>query len=162
MPFRIRVDKEFAGPSLEDLEPILEDIPDPVEVRWTGSRRDYLLLERHGAREFLLVVQDVETQERTLWALGGPLELSQEDLDAAKSALTSKADQMWRTRVENLGPARGTLLITKVLADSLRAGKVPKPSLSIGLDCVLKGVHPVDADILLRLRANKRSLVAGS
>lgn len=159
MPFKLRVDKEFAGPTLCDLEPILDELEGPVEVRWTGSKRDYLAYERHGAREVLMVVPDVETLERTIWVLGGHLELSEDDLQAAKSALTSRSEQTWRTRVDALGPTRGTLLLTKVMADSLRSGKKAPAALSIALDCILQGVNPADADVLLRLRANNLRLV---
>jgi hypothetical protein len=159
MPFKLRVDKEFAGPTLCDLEPILDELQDPVEVRWTATKRDYLAYERHGAREVLMVVPDVETQEKTIWVLGGALELTDEDMLAAKAALTSRSDQTWRTRVDGLGPTRSTLLLTKVMADSLRAGRKAPAALSIALDCILQGVNPADADVLLRLRANNLRLV---
>lgn len=159
MSFKLRVDKEFAGPTLCDLEPVLGDLPDPVEVRWTASKRDYLGYERHGAREIHMVVPDLDTLERTIWALGGHLELSDEDLQAAKTALTSKSDQTWRVRVDGLGTTRGTLLLMKVMADSLRAGRKAPAAISIARDCILQGVNPADADVLLRLRANNLRLV---
>ena len=158
MAFTLRVDKEFFGPSLTELEPILNELPDPVEVRWSGSRLDFLAFER-TTRDIVMVVPDVEQAERTTWLLGGRLELPEEDLKAARKALTSTKDQTWRSRVEDLGFSRGALLLTKVTADAIRAGKTPKASTSIAIDCLLQKVHPADADVLLRLRvANPRML----
>ena len=153
MPFTVKVDADFAGPTLGELEPVLENLENPIEVRWTGSRFDFLAYERSSARTFILISPDLAIAERTLWVLGGPLSLSPEDLEAAKMSLTSKQDQTWRLRVEGLGPTRGTLLLTKVVGDSLRSGKSPRATTSVALDCLLEGVHPADADVLLRLRA---------
>lgn len=159
MPFAVRVDKEFAGPTLQDLEPILDDLSDPVEVRWTGSRVDFLTLERHSARSLILVTPDDVQRERTIWILGGTLDMSPDDLEAAKLALTNKRDQTWRLRVSDMGTTRGTLLLTKVVGDAIRNGKRPPASVSVALDCLHRQVNPADADVLLRLRtANPRLL----
>ena len=80
MPFSVRTDKEFAGPTLTELLPILEDIPDPVEARWSGSRQDFLAFEKCAARTLILVAPDNAVAERALWLLGGALELSKDDL----------------------------------------------------------------------------------
>lgn len=160
MPFSTKVDREFAGPTLSELEPVLADIEDPVEVRWSGSRADFLAYERTPAeRTLVLITPDDQTAERTIWLLGGALELSPDDLQAAKQALINPKDQTWRLRVEDLGANRGVLLLTTVLGSSLRDGKKPKASISVTTDCLLNRVHPADADVLLRLRvANPRLL----
>ena len=158
MAHSVQVDPGFTGPTLCDLAPILEDLPDPVEVRWTGSKQDYLVFESWAHRELVLITPDVETSEKTLWALGGKLPISPEDLQAAKTALTSTKDQTWRTRVEGLGVARATLLLTTVVGDSIRAGRRPAASASIAIDCLLSRVNPADADVLLRLRTANRQL----
>ena len=170
MPFEIKVDKDFAGPTFCELEPVLDELPGPVEVRWTGSKQDILLYERNADRvieidkvaypvTYVLVVPDVEAQEKTLWALGGVLTLPKEELDAAKLALFSRSNPAaWRKKAEALGTVRATLLITKVAGDAVRKGKSPKAGLSIAADCVVNHVSPVDADVLLHLRVGIRSL----
>ena len=159
MPFSVRTDKEFAGPTLPELLPILEDIPDPVEARWSGSRQDFLAFEKCTARTLILVAPDNAVAERALWLLGGALELSKDDLEAAKQALVSRKEQTWRLRVDNLGHTRGTLLLTKVIGESLRGGKTPKAAASITSDCLFRRIDPADADVLMRLRtANPRLL----
>ena len=59
-----------------------------------------------------------------------------DDLEAAKRALVSRKEQTWRLRMDDLGQTRGTLLLTKVLGDSLRGGKTPKAAASITSDSV--------------------------
>lgn len=153
MPFTVRVDKDFAGPTLCELEPVLDELQDPVEVRWAGSRLDFLAYERNASRTLVLVTVDDAVAERALWVLGGALTLPTDVLEASKAALVNKKDQTWRLRVEDLGPTRGTLLLTTVVGESLRSGKVPRAAASVAIDCLLNHVHPADADVLLRLRA---------
>jgi len=156
MPYEIRVDKDFAGPSLQDLEPVLSELEDPVEVRWSGSKGDILAQERQCSRSLILIVPDVETAEKTLWVLGGVLTLPEDELKAAKCALFSKyAPSSWRKKAEALGIIRSTLLLTKVAADAVRKGVTPRPGLSVAADVVLNHVSPVDADVILRLRFGK-------
>ena len=51
MPFEIKVDKDFAGPTFCELEPVLDELPGPVEVKWAGTRQDILLYERNADRK---------------------------------------------------------------------------------------------------------------
>ena len=165
MPFRLRVDKEFFGPTLCEMEPVLEILnPDrgnptevEVEVRWTGDRRDNLAYERNSEYAFVLVVPDIETAEKTSWSLGGAMDLPQAELEAAEVALFSKAGSgvAWRKKAEGLGAVRATLLLTKVAADAVRRGKRPRVATALAADCIINHVSPADADVLLRLRLGR-------
>ncbi len=155
--FAVAVDPEFHGPTLDELEPILEDLPSPIEVRWTGSATDYLLLERHHRdRRLLLKVADQDLADRTLWTLGGKFPLGKEAIEAAKKALTNQASQTWRADMDRTSPTRGSLLLIRVVGDSLRSGKKPQAAMSIARDCLFQGVNPADADVLMRLRTGRR------
>ena len=153
MGARVVIHAEDHRLTLSDLDPVLDDIEDPVEVHWTGSREDLQLWEKWKHRELVLFVEDQEHAEKALWATGTPLDLSEGDLRAAKKALGSPTGDAWRARVESVGLTRGTLLLTAVIGSSLRSGRFPAASVSIVHDCLFRHVHPADADILLRLRA---------
>ena len=152
--FKIVVD--YHGPSLCDMLPILDrvELSEVPQVRWAGTRQDFLALEKVGSRKFLLVVPDAETRDKTLWRLDGALEITTEDLDVAKGTLVHKDQHhAWRAHMAKLDYPQRTMLICKVMAAALLAGKKPRQSsVSIARECVLDHIDPTDADILIRLR----------
>lgn len=151
----IRVEP-FDGPNLVELEPILASIPDPVEARWDASPKEFDLLTVLVGRKVVLFVKDVHALDRLIVHLGAPIVLDPGLITKGKSALAQQMATGWRELCEGLGHARSTLLLTKVVADSVRSGKTPKV-VSVAKDVILKGVSPADADVLLRLKvwANK-------
>lgn len=155
-PFRI--DPEFHGPTLAELMPILEDISwdnsGPLEVRWTGSPADYLGLERARLRKLLLVVPDLNTQERTIWNLDGELAMAPAEVETTMKTLFVKANQAdWRKRLGSLNYARGTMLLCRIVSDTLKQGtKIRSGTVAIARECLLDHINPMDADVLLRLR----------
>lgn len=156
MPVSFKVAPDFHGPTLPELQSVLVDLPDPVEVRWTGSRQDLVALERSASRILILVVPDAEAMERATWVLGVGLTMSPADYDATRASLVNRDQQTWRTRVDDLGHARGTMLLCKLVADALRAGRKQGPTITgIARECVLDRLDPVDADVLLRLRTSQ-------
>ena len=154
MPFTIVVDEDFSGPPLEDLLPVLDELSDPVEVSWEGTSAELRLYERNENRTFLFMVKDNKVLDRTLWALGGSIPLTPEEITASKTALTNRNSQDWRSGMESLGYIRGMLVLTKLTGDSLRSGKKPIAIARTAIDC-LRGVNPLDADLLIRLRTSK-------
>ena len=106
----IRIDPEFHGPTLCELMPILDDLhleDKPMEVRWGGFPMDYVWLEKAKLHRFILVVPDLDTQEKTLWKLGGALLLSKEEVNSAQQALFSTTNQAeWRKRIATSRLAR--------------------------------------------------------
>ena len=149
-----KIAKDFHGPTLEEQVSVLDAIADPVEVRWTGSKADYRMLDTHLRRHFILVVPDVETHERALWRLGLGHCITPEDLLAAKQGLVRKDQQTWRAQCSPLGYDRGTLLLCRIMSSALLEGKpTPSPVVSLACDCVLNHMDPADTDVLLRLQA---------
>lgn len=151
----IRVEA-FDGPNLAELEPILAEIPDPIEARWDATPKEFDLLTLLGDRRVVLFVKDVYAVDKLTIHLGAPINLDPGLVAKGKSALAQQMATGWRELCEGLGHTRSTLLLTKVVADSVRSGKTPKV-VSVAEDVILKGVSPADADVLLRLRvwANK-------
>lgn len=152
MPFRVEVSPDSHWPSFSDLDPVMALLDDPVDLSWTGTRDDQQLWEKWRGRSLVLHVVDQEQAEKALWTLGGPLELSQEDLASARKALTHKTDQTWRPRVESLGHSRAVLLLTSVVGASVRSGKAAKAASSVVRDCLFRRISPADADVFMRLR----------
>ena len=155
MSFTVTVDDTFAGCPLEDLLPVLGELPQPIEVRWECSPADLYAYEQNNDKSFHFIVKDSKTLDRTLWALGGSVPMTAEDIAATKKALTSRATQEWRSTIEGMGATRGLLVMTRVLADSLRGGKRPLAVSRATSDCIHHGVHPQDVDLLMRLRTSR-------
>lgn len=155
-----KVAAEFKGPTLTELLPILPDVPADVavEARWTGSKQDYLALEKAKDRKIVLVVPDTETQERTLWNLGGALPIKPEELEAARRDLGTPALNVnWRVRLMELGHSRGTMLLCKIMSNGILAGRKSRPeTVAIARECLLSRLDPTDADVLMRLQVARR------
>ena len=147
----------FSGPTIHDLSPVIDGIPDPVDVGWVGSRQDYHYFETFPERSFILHVTDQDLAEKTLWNLGAALPISQADLSVAKKALVSEADQTWRSTVDGIGATRGTQLLLKIASESLRKGLRPTRTLAIAIGCLCDGLHPADADVMLRVARPRRN-----
>lgn len=155
MPFTTSVDPDFMGPTLRELLPVLGDLPEPIEVRWQGTPEDNRLYSRNLHRMFTFICPDVDVAEKALYTHGGSLTLDQADFDAARTALMSRNSGAWRSTAENLGQARATLLLTKVVGDAIRAGKKPQISTVATIDCLFGRVSPIDVDTLIRLRSSQ-------
>src|SRR5271166_3373987 len=146
----IVVQQDFNGPMLPDIEPVLDLIEGVVDVRWTNTKAEQVVLERHRDRSFKLYVPDLPLMERTATALGLSYVL---DMGIRQSALASLVYQKisnWRAFTEGIGSTVSRSLLTRLSADSLRKGGRPKLA-AIAAECVLDGINPCDADVLLRL-----------
>ena len=65
----IRIDS-FDGPTLLELAPVIDEIPDPIEARWAGTPAEFLFLAKVTNRSLILYVQDFHAQDR-ITLLGG-------------------------------------------------------------------------------------------
>ena len=142
-----------ACPSLQELEPSIVEIPpeETIDIRWENSRQEQVILEHHRNRNFRLYVPDLQSCERATSTLELPLTLDKSMVGDARLALTNKKLYNWRefSREKGATVARNTLL--KIAADEIRNGNQPKLA-HVVRDMFLKGVSPVNADTLLRLR----------
>jgi hypothetical protein len=142
----------FDGPNLVELEPILKEIPDPIEARWEGSQKEFDLIPTLADRRVILYAKDVFAQDKLTIYLGAPISMDAGLVTKGRATLAQQSAAGWRDLCEALGHSRSTLLLVKIVADAVRAGKKPKAAAIAG-DVILKGVNPADADILLRLKA---------
>ena len=155
MSYSVVVDGAFAGPPIADLLPVLDVLPDPIEVRWEGTPLELHAYETHKGRAFQFMVKDTKVLDKTLWALGGSVPLTDGEADTARTALVTRSGLDWRSSLEDQGYIRGMLTLTKLVGDSLRSGKQPAAACRVAIDCLIGGVNPVDADLLMRLRTKK-------
>jgi len=145
----IRV-SSYDGPSILDLDPVLNEVQGDVEVSWTNTKSELRALEKYPHRTFILHVNDSQSMERTAVTLGQPFQLDHDFMEKAWSYLNSKKSYNWRTFVDGVGVGVSRCLITKISANAIRKGKQPLIA-AIATDCVLNQTNPIDADVFFRL-----------
>ena len=147
----LKLDAKFQGPTLSELVPIFDMLPDPVIARWDGA--DLELVQ--ACERLVLVVADVDTQARVALLLGRRVVWDDETLEACRKTLTASRDMAWKPWIESRGAQLGSAALLAVLGHSVRSGRYPVAALSVVSDVVHKKTHPGDADVFLRLRAGK-------
>jgi hypothetical protein len=147
----IAIRADYTGPTLLELEPVLETTEGTVEVRWEGTSAELATLCRYPKRKFILIVNDLSSMERTASITGKRLVMEKQFLDNAKLTLISRKSYNWRFTVDDVGLGVARAALTKLSADSIRLGKKPilAPIIS---DVLCDGVSSLDTDVLLRLR----------
>jgi|GEM_PF-2963797 len=155
---KIEVDPGFRGPTIAELEPVVQDIPDdPLRVRWGGTREETKLLESHGNRNFVLCVAGMEEMGAAAGMLGAALQMEGRILGGGGNALASKKAYNWKTFSEGIGPSATRSLVVKLAVDSVRQGKQPVLA-RVAADVLLGKASPMDADVLIRLRPARQRL----
>jgi hypothetical protein len=142
------------APTLTDLEYVLEDLQDPIEARWTGTREEIILAKSLSERQIILHVRD-ELRDRAVLDLGLTFPITQKQVEQAKTAITSRQSQEWRQFAEDIGNTRAALTLTRVASESLNNGKNPRALLSVVSDLWTRRVNAQDADVLMRLRSRR-------
>lgn len=151
--FTCVVDENWMGPTIIEIGPILSDMEDPVHVRWNNTTQERLFYTRNKTREFVLHVQSETECARTSSTLGGSYILDKKDFERARAALIQKTGPEWRALVEELGQTRALAVLSATVASSIKSGKRPTVTCSVVSSVVLEGVHPQDADVLMRIRS---------
>ena len=147
----IQVNPNYSGPSILELNSVMDDVQGTVEVRWQGTREERVALQRNSARKFILFVPDLPAMERAATALGRLLAFDNALLAAALTSLTSRKAYNWRQFSDDVGTAMTRSILTRLSAGALRKGVTPKIA-NVASECLIEGVNPIDADVLLRLR----------
>ncbi len=147
----IKIDSTYAGPTILELDAIIADVQGVVEVRWQGTKAEYVTLEHYPKRAFILHVQDLPAMERAATALGQPYAFDASLLATTFTSLTSRKAYNWRSFVDGIGVTLTRSLITRISAGAIRKGTTPRLA-KIASECILENVNPIDADVLLRLR----------
>jgi hypothetical protein len=150
----IQIDKDFEGPTLDELVTIMDEITeDPIKVSWGNTHDEVALLRSYPDKKFTLYVNDFPAKDRAIAVLGLSLDQPQPVLKKAKDVLNDFKSYDWRNFCEESksgGPAPKYLLL-KLAADSLRRGG--RPALAeIMTPILIGGISIVDADVLLRLK----------
>ena len=151
MNCEIVINPEFQGPTILEIESVLDNVQDPIEVSWANSSTELSILQKYRNRHFILVVPDLNTMERTACLTGNTFKLDASLIENTKTSLISKKGYNWRSTTEDLGMGVSRAIITKVSADSIRKGKRPIIA-SILSELFCDGVSSLDTDVLLRLK----------
>jgi len=149
----LRID-DAKAPTLLELEYVLQDLLDPIEAKWNGTKEEILLAKTLRHRHLLLHVRE-DGRDKAVLDLGLEFPITAKQVQQAKVAITSKSSQEWRTFAEDVGNTRATLTLTRVATESLEGGKHPRALLSVVSDMWTKRVNAQDADVLMRLRARR-------
>lgn len=144
------VDSNYNGPSLQELAPVLANVEGTVNVRWTNTREERVLLDSNRARNFKLFVVDPAMMERTASALGLRYSFDLKTREQAKLVLANRKNYNWRQFIDDVGPTVCRSIITRIASDAARQGVKPKLA-NIARECLLEGISVIDADVLLRL-----------
>lgn len=152
MPFQIKLDPDFKGPTLIELETIIHDTKGVIEILWENTKLEFLTLARYSKRDFILHVKDCQTLDKVANVLGIKLPIDKNVIDNAKESLGSRRNYNWRPLVQGSGSTIGKSTVLRIASDALRNGKSSILA-SIASDCLFKNVNPIDADVFLRLKA---------
>lgn len=104
----LRIEAEYAGPTLAEMEPLLELSDEPIEVRWENTKAEIRLLARCGQREVTLVVPNLVGMEKAASTLGLKYVVERDLILNSLSSLNEPVGQ-WREFSTQNGPylARG-------------------------------------------------------
>lgn len=149
---KVQLSNEFLGPNILELAPVLDNIQGVIEVFWENSKAEIHTLKQHPDRSFILMCRDVALAERTAATLGVSFQLDVKIVEEGLTALLSRKNYNWRPFSEEVGTSTTGCVVTKLTANNIRSGGRPKLA-PIAADIIHAGVNPVDADVLLRIRA---------
>ncbi len=153
MNLEIKLNPDFQGPNLLELEPVIPETQGPIEVRWENSKAEIALLYKNPRRIYILHVKDIFILERTTATFGVAFPIDPTLLESAKLSLTSrKAAVNWEHLNSEYGANVSRGLLTRILADSVRKGRDPRLAAPVAREILLDGVNPLDAAVLLRIR----------
>jgi hypothetical protein len=147
----IRVGEQFEGrPTINDMEHVIDEVEGAVEVRWTNTRQELALLDKFIDRDFILFVKDASALEKTTISLGKVIQVKEHVLEAGITALNHRKQYNWRGFTYEVGANTSRAVLAKMSADSIRDGGCPRLA-DVAKRCLLEGINPIDADVLLRL-----------
>ena len=147
----IHVNPTYSGPTLLELAPIMDDVQGTVEVRWNGTKEERTLLGKFPGRAVRLMVPDLPAMERAATTLGLPYGFDTALLTTALTSLTSRKAYNWRSFSDSVGTNLTRSILTRLSAGAIRKGVTPRLA-NIASECLIEGINPIDADVLLRLR----------
>lgn len=147
----LKINHDFHGPSIVELEPVLGDIQDDmVEVLWSHTPREIAVLRGHPEKSFTLFVRDIQMMERAAEQLGLPVKFDLNTLETGKLALISRI-QKWDEFSKGVGASVSRGILLKLVSRSIeRGGHLPEFAVLMN-DILFEGVSPLEADVHLRL-----------
>jgi hypothetical protein len=150
----ITINPDFQGPTLVELEPVLDDVLGRIEVRWENSKAELALLEEYTEHSYMLYVKDVAVLAQASSTLGIPFQAPPTLIESAKLALSSrKSAHQWESINKDYGTNVTRSLLASLVSESIRKGKNAALVAPVAREVLLDQVSPVDATILIRIRA---------
>ena len=150
----IVIDPTYKGPDIIDQQYSLRKIEDKViDVRWLNTKSEITLLSRFSDLNFRLHVSDIAMQEKTAITFGLPVEYDRNTLNTAFLALNSRKSYDWRNFTADKPHTYTRNLLIRLAADALRRGNLNPLTEIVGSFVQKSSISPVDADVMLRLKA---------
>jgi hypothetical protein len=151
--WEVVVAEGYDGPSIIELESILDEVPDPVRVRWGNTRDEVNLIRKYSHRHLVLCVDGFPARDRVAATFGLPLSIEPSVLERTRLLLLNVAANDWRGLcAESKGGPSLKHVLLKLVADSLRKGN--RPALAEIMEPLwLRGIDLIDVDVLLRLKS---------
>lgn len=149
----IRIDPEFQGPTLLELDSVLNNTKGGINARWEGTKPEIRIASRLK-RQIVLYVRNIGEMEQAASALGVKLEFASSLLTDCTDALLNK-NTNWRAMSEGMGHSTTRAILTKLAADYFRKGKRPKVTALVANECLFGILSPLDAEVVIRLRGFK-------
>jgi hypothetical protein len=144
---KIRIEKGYSGPTLEELGSLANE--GPIDVRWLGSARELSAITSLTVQQITLVVEDIPAYERASTSLGLKYTFPPTMLDNCRNLISSRTSgHEWRKFAGIQGPQ----VVRGVMTESSVSGLLKgfKPALGSMLSkCWLEGLNIVDIDVLM-------------
>lgn len=152
MPLSIRVETEFPGLSLLEMQSILPLGEEPIEARWENSRAEIDLARQYAHRDITLVVKDAHVMERTATMLGVSYAHDSKVQDRGVRSLNSP-DNDWRDFAMEVGPVLSRSMMVRSCATALRKRTQAERHLQkVLIESLLDNTSPMEVGLLWALR----------
>ena len=151
MRITIRVDSDYHGPSILEMESLLEVSNDPQTVTWGNSKAEVCLLTRYHACTLELVVPDLPSMERAANTLGIAYKLPAELVTKAYENII-KLNGMWHDFNQQVGQGLARATLIRMVNENIKRGNDPKELRKVLVDALFEDLGTTDIDVLLGLR----------
>ena len=150
---RLQITPNYRGPTVLELQRsgLLDAAPHTVEAAWSNSRAEITAVQRHPHISFVLMVPDMQAAGRAAAALRLNLTVPEETIATGIQSLRNMEVSDWRAFTVNVGTPVARTLLVRFAGDVVRNGGNPTNLRRVVDQCLLHGVSPADASVLLGL-----------
>lgn len=148
---KLRIEAQFPGVTLTEMEPLLTLSNEPIEVRWENTKAERRILRTLKDREVTLVVANAAAMERAASILGLRMLVERKFAANGLEALNMPGGN-WREFTTKNGASLSRGVLVASVAAGLRRGNDSKALRGVVIESLLDHTAPIDADVLVALR----------